>query len=58
MPTAMQELLSQPVMLPSPFLEQVAAGFADRISEFKKVGRQLGAAGLRFAGLLRASFRF
>ncbi|GBF88867.1 hypothetical protein Rsub_01366 [Raphidocelis subcapitata] len=41
MPTAMQELLSQPVMLPSPFLEQVAAGFADRVSEFKKAVAEL-----------------
>ncbi len=44
MPAALQELLSQPVLLPSPFLEQVAAGFADQASEFKKtVGELEGA---------------
>ncbi|KAI8467070.1 MAG: hypothetical protein J3K34DRAFT_482706 [Monoraphidium minutum] len=36
MPTAMQELLAQPVLLPSPFLEQAAGGFGEQVAEFKK----------------------
>jgi hypothetical protein len=41
MPTAMQELLSQPVVLPSPYLEHVVAGFAQQVAEYKKVVAEL-----------------
>jgi hypothetical protein len=41
MPTALQELLSQPVLLPSPFLEEAAKGFADQVAEYKKTVSEL-----------------
>ncbi|KAI8462762.1 MAG: hypothetical protein J3K34DRAFT_527498, partial [Monoraphidium minutum] len=41
MPTAMQELLAQPVLLPSPFLEQAAGGFGEQVAEFKKTVAEL-----------------
>jgi nucleoporin p58/p45 len=54
MPTAMQELLSQPVVLPSPYLEQVVSGFAQQISEYKKVVSELEHA-LAAQGALRGA---
>lgn len=40
-PSAVQELLSQPVLLPSPFLEQACQGFGAQVAEFKKTVAEL-----------------
>ena len=40
-PGAVQELVAAPVLLPSPFLEQAAAGFAAQVAEFKKTVAEL-----------------
>ena len=34
---ATQELLAQPVLLPSPFLEDAVKGFKEKVMEYKKV---------------------
>jgi len=36
-PAATQELLAQPVLLPSPFLEDAVKGFREKVMEYKKV---------------------